>query len=357
MEHAEVVGYLVDRGLLDEASVVDGGVVVRNASSRNRNYIAERRDGPGLVLKQGIGALAVATVAHEARVYQMLLDAGGELAPTLVPFHGYDAVRGVLALGLVEGRDLRAQHLRDGVFAPNLAAALGRSLGTLHRLTARDEVAAGPEHAPWVLSLHRPSLSVFRDTSAAGIEVIKIVQGAAGFGAQLDALRAGWRLAALVHNDVKWDNCIVSEAGGRPGLKLIDWESAAHGDPCWDVGSALSQYLTFWLFSIPVTGATPPAQFPRLAGHPLETMQPAMRACWAAYAAELDRAADADEVLLRGVRLAAARLVQSAFEAAQVSDALTSGLVLHLQLALNMLERPRDAIVHLLGLPTPGAPS
>ncbi len=356
VEQAEVVGYLLDRGLLGAVSVVDGGVVVRDVSSRNRNFVVERRDGPGFVLKQGIGADAVATVAHEARVYRMLSAPSGGMATWMAAFHGYDEARGVLALGLVaDGRDLRTHHLRGRRFSAGLAQALGRALGSLHRSTERPQAVVEPRAAPWVLSLHRPDLSVFRDTSAAGIELIKILQRAPGFAEQLDELRAGWQVRALVHHDVKWDNCIVFARGRRRqtrGLKLIDWEAAAFGDPGWDIGAALSQYLSFWLFSIPVTGATPPARFPALAEHPLERMQPALRSCWRAYAARVGvEGVGEDEALLRTVRYAAARLVQSAFEAAQMQDQLTSSLVLHLQLALNMLQRPREAVVHLLGLP------
>ena len=84
-----------------------------DVSSRNRNYIVQRRDGPGIVLKQGIGALAVATVAHEARVYRSLTASEHGLSAWMAPFHGYDEERGVLALGLVaDGSDLRAHQLR-----------------------------------------------------------------------------------------------------------------------------------------------------------------------------------------------------------------------------------------------------
>jgi hypothetical protein len=66
-----------------------------------------------------------------------------------------------------------------------------------------------------VLSLHRPDLSVFRDASAAGIELIKIVQRAARFAEQLDALREGWLVAALVHHDVKWETASSTSAAPR----------------------------------------------------------------------------------------------------------------------------------------------
>ena len=61
---------------------------------------------------------------------------------------------------------------------------------------------------------------------------------------------------------------------------------------------------------------------------------------------------DVVEVLLSAaVRFAAARLVQTAFEATQDAGSLATDVVLHLQVALNVLQRPRQAVVHLLGLP------
>ncbi len=104
--------------------------------------------------------------------------------------------------------------------------------------------------------------------SAAGLELIRIVQRTEGFGELLDGLRATWVPTALIHGDVKWSNVLVVDAGTpQESIKLIDWESAMVGDPSWDVGSALSQYLSFWLFSIPLTGGEAPERFPELAAY------------------------------------------------------------------------------------------
>jgi hypothetical protein len=59
--------------------------------------------------------------------------------------------------------------------------------------------------------------------------------------------------------------------------------------------------------------------------------------------------------LLRVVQFAAARLLQTAFEATQMMQQLTSAIVLHLQLALNILQRPQEAASSLLGLPLHGS--
>jgi aminoglycoside phosphotransferase (APT) family kinase protein len=352
LEQADVVAYLLECGLLTPAAVVDGGVIVRDTSRRNRNFAVERRDGPGYLLKQGLGAEGALSVAHEARVYEDLGVKAAGFAVHLPRYYGYDADRGILALELIgDGEDLRAYHLRTGTFPAALGEQLGRALAGLHRETPAPPAAAP---APWVLSVHRPGLSVFHDTSAAGLQLIKIIQGTAGFAELLDELRQGWSAETFIHQDVKWDNCLAP-AEGPGGLRLVDWEIAAAGDPAWDIGSAISQYLSFWLASIPHTGDQPPARFPALAAYPLEAMKAAIRACWNGYADELEvTAGEADTRLLRAVAYAGARLVQTAFEASQYLQQPDSGAVLHLQLAFNVMRRPEAVVTQLLQIPFRG---
>jgi aminoglycoside phosphotransferase (APT) family kinase protein len=269
----------------------------------------------------------------------------------------YDTIEQVLVLGKASGdRDLRGHQVRTGRFSRALATSIGDALGTLHRDTAEGVPATPARPTPWVLSVHQPNLSFFRDASSAALELIRIVQSAPDLGDRLDALRRGWERSCLIHHDVKWDNLVACPIDSRPRarfrLKIIDWEAAQFGDPRWDIGSVFSQYLSLWLFSIPITGRDPPGRFPELARFPLGRMQPAVADCWSAYRkrADLNRPRGA-EWLSAAVSYAGARLVQTAFEAAQVATHLDSSMVLHLQLASNILSRPMEAAVHLLGIP------
>jgi aminoglycoside phosphotransferase (APT) family kinase protein len=359
LSHERAAGWLLEHELLTAEAVLDEDLAIKDASSRNRNFRVETRQGPCYLLKQGPTPETAASVAHEAAVYRRLAHNGGAMSAYMPALRGYDPSDGVLVLELVrDAEDLRTLHLRSEGFATGPAALLGSALGALHRatqLTVAEPTAAG---MPGVLWIHRPSASTFRDASGAAVELIRIVQGEPGFPEALDGLRAGWRQQALVHGDVKWDNCLVSTGdGGGEELRLVDWESAAPGDPCWDIGSALSQYLSWWLFSIPVTGDTSPERFPELASCPLEKMQPALAACWRSYAdaRALERGRYEAE-LLRAVACAGARLVQSALESAQMLQQITSDVVLHLQLALNILQRPQEAATGLMGLtPAPAS--
>ncbi len=50
------------------------------------------------------------------------------------------------------------------------------------------------------------------------------------------------------------------------------------------------------------------------------------------------------------MRYCAVRLLQAVFEGAQHADELTAAQLLLIQLAVNILARPPEALVHLLGL-------
>lgn len=351
--HEHLAAYLLDRALLDPGAVLDDDLIIRDASSRNHVHRVQTRTGPGFLIKQPATDDAVWTIANEASVYHRLTTALGAMRAFVPGFLGYDPDEQLLVLELLaDAQDLRAVHT-TGAFSPHAASLVGRALGTLHRETTIDGATVEPDDAAWILWIDRPDARVFRDVSAAGLELIRIVQGTEGFAEALDALRSRWLRTSLIHGDLKWDNCLVcgDRADGEPEVRLIDWESAAPGDAGWDIGSALSQYLSCWIFSIPVTGADPPERFPELAQFPLATMKPAMAACWAAYADErgFDPESAADE-LIRATSYAGARLVQTAFEALQMMQQLTSATVLHLQLALNILLRPGDAATQLMGI-------
>src|SRR5262249_38068356 len=153
----------------------------------------------------------------------------------------------------------------------------------------------------------------------------------------LEELRQAWQADTLIHADIKWDNWLawVDPAASRsPRVKLVDWEFAGLGDPCWDLGAVFADYLSVWLFSIPITGETPPEHFLALARYPLAQMHPAMRAFWQAYVRRRDFAAPtAQHTLLRAVQYGAARLLHKGFEQLQASPQLLGTTVCLVQLS------------------------
>ncbi len=350
----DVPDYLLACGLISPRSIVEGDLVVRDFSGRNRTFSAECMDADSYLLKQNNG-VSMTTVAHEAEVYRSL-STNPAISPFMPRFHGYDPDARVLIVEFFrDGEDLGAYDRNRRRPHIRAASAIGAILGILHDLPLEQSDAPVTYRRPGVLSLHQPGLHLVSGCSRATVELVRIIQATAEFGEELDALGRDWSVASLIHHDVRFKNLMwtaPSTTGRMSRLKLIDWELACPGDPAWDIGSAMANYLSLWLGSIPVTGSSVTELSIELARCPLSGIQDAIRACWAAYVKQRRLDDDVVEVLLSAaVRFAAARLVQTAFEATQDAGSLATDVVLHLQVALNVLQRPRQAVVHLLGLP------
>ncbi len=365
LDQAEVATYLLRRGLISEECIVDGDFQVVDASRRNRNFKAISKAWPSYMLKQGVARNSRDSLAYESGVYEFLgvISSEGTTLRDYLPQHyGYDDQEGVLILELLrDALNVHEHHTQRGRCTVRCAAALGLALSRFCRLTRpallTSEAARLPVRTPWVLSLHRPGPELFREVSSANLQLIRIIQSTAEFSRQLDELREGWRVDSLIHNDIKWENCLVCTPGpdGDVQVKIVDWEFAGRGDSCWDAGAIFSNFLSSWLFSVPVTGEEPPDRYLDLAQYPLERMQPAIRAYWRAYVRGMGLQPEAAyEALMRATRYAAARLIQTGFEQMQRSTHLTGNLVCLLQLSLNIMSRPQEAMIQLMGISRKG---
>lgn len=351
----EILPYLLERGLVSRQTVVAGELRIVDASRHNRNYRVVSESGISFLIKQGSESAGIGSIPHEATVYRRLREPGDNaLARYLPPFHGYDPAERLLILGLLrESRDVRDYHAHLHRFPVGFARQVGEILGTLHRRSL-DDMADLPARVPPVLSLHRPPLAMLQSVSGGNLRLIATIQRFPEFCALLDEVHDDWRVTALIHGDARWDNfLIVRSATNRrhASLRLIDLESASRGDPCWDAGSFLSDYLSYWLFSIPVAGDLPPGRLVSLARVPISRVQPAMHAFWSAYVATmgLDEGV-AQAWLRRTVRYAAVRLIGRACEQMDRRSRLTGMVTFLLQMSLNMLRRPEDAASQLLSI-------
>jgi Phosphotransferase enzyme family len=359
----DVTAYLIRRNLIESSSVVAGDLTILDVSRRNCNFKVISTHGPSYLIKQGMSPDGASTIAHEAAVYRLFhgrSEAQWAGIPRYLPkFYIYDEQERVLVLELIsDAEDLYEHHTRTGRFAASIASMMGEGLAVLHGKSPAhilEESSFLPDRVPWVLGIHRPSIEMFRDVSEANLRLVKIVQQSLELCQTLDGLRESWSSKALIHHDIKWGNWLVLRplrSRQEQRIKLVDWELAAPGDPCWDIGSVFSGYLGFWLSSIPTTGGEPPAKFLEHSLYPLDCMKLAIRSFWASYVQHMCLStSDAGEWLLKSMRYAAARLVQMAFDELQVTNQMTGNMLGALQLSVNIATRPNEAALLLLGLP------
>ena len=353
LEQHEVAAYLLERRLVSRRSIVSGQLRIVDASRRNRNFRVSGRPGESYLLKQGLAADSAQTLANEVALYRRLTAEAAPIASCIPRLYVYDSARGVLILEwIADSLDLYRYHAARDRCSLVLAAALGRVLAALH--TVAQDGEAFRRDAPWVLSLHRVQLDALRYLSAASIELIKVIQSEEPFARGLDKLRDGWCSETLVHRDVKWENCIAHAPEGATRLtriKLVDWEMAGWGDPAFDVGSGFSDFLGHWLAAVPIERAPVVERLVEPAPRPLHSLQPAIAVFWRAYVrGRRLQEGPASRLLVRAVRYAAARLVQSAFEQTQELPLMSARIAYSLQLSRDMLCQPRAAASDLLGI-------
>lgn len=352
----ELVRRLIALGLLEVDDVVDGRLELRDLSARNHGILVTVREGSSYFLKEGADADGAAAVARERSRYRELHADAAAFGSFLLSWRDLPSVNALVLEGLPRARDLHEHHRQLRRFPVELGGQLGRALGLLHHERRVDPVDDPGGPPPWVLAINRPSLDDLREVGPATMLLLEIIQGEVGLTEELDRLRSEWRSESLIHGDVRWANVLVEHPdAAAPGIRLIDWELASGGDPAWDLGCAMSSYLSFWIFSIPET--TEPLdsrELARLAECPLEEMWASVGQCWSEYVA---CAGHGDRWLADGfgrmMRYSAARLLQIAFESSFESETLDRRVVLHVQLAANIMARPEASARDLLGLMAP----
>jgi aminoglycoside phosphotransferase (APT) family kinase protein len=304
------------------------------------------------LLKQAPASGEAGFAENERAAYFALAETGTPRA-YLPPLVSHDD--GLLVFELLKDAEDLDRHLqRTGRIPVYAATALAKALASLHAIdkASLEHQDALPVRGPaWPLSLHHLTLEQYREMSWGDLGVIRQVQAHESFGWALDELAGEWSSNALIHHDVKWQNCLLvpSKPGGQAALKLIDWEFAGWGDPAWDVGSVFAAFLTAWVHSMRIDDGSAAHALPATATHPLEKMHPAIRAFWSTYGR---RAGMGDAVawfLMKSIRMSAGRLIESALAETQLNVEPNAYALLFLQLSLNILLRPQQA-AGLLGL-------
>jgi hypothetical protein len=328
-----VFHYLAARGFAAPRSVTDEDFHVSELSRRNHAWRVSLGGNSRYVVKQPKQWLSsnVATLEAEAHWYWLVRN-----RPEFAPLAGfgtacraYDAENHILILDApANTEDLDRHHARLRRFPVGCAQLLGNTLAGLHSaLSAEALEQARAEFGsalPWVLSwaeLPDPP----RDTSSGGaLELLRIVRENAVFAEAFRTLRENWRARTLINGDMKFGHSILADGGTR--LYFVDWEMASYGDPLWDAGAILQEYLRAWV-----------------RGMPIEELQPAIRAFWRSYGSdETERAAS----------YAAAWLIQTAYQSLKDEGGITAHAVRMAQLSANILAAPADAADRLLGLGT-----
>jgi thiamine kinase-like enzyme len=359
LKHRDVLNYLVQQNCIEPNHIVNGEVEIIEVPHRNHNFIISCKSGPGFIVKEGIGYEKCKALSNEAVIYKLFQTLPGYkvFQDYLPEFINYDTANNVVIIRLIkEAQTFSNYHEKIGKFPKKLASSLGSALGKLHKLkpdqiNSIDKVNVST--LPWVFFIYRPDISSYREMSIGNIQIVRMIQQQQEYAALLDQLGREWVNESLIHFDFRGNNCLVcKEEGPAKSIKLIDWELAVVGDPCWDIASVFSEYLVSWLYSIPFLKDIPINDAIEHARHPLGSIQPAIYSFWTSYLTEtgLDKL-KSNRKLVKAARYTGARLLQTSIELSRSSNKIGSTALFQLQVGINIMKRPKEAITQLFGIP------
>ncbi len=150
-----------------------------------------------------------------------------------------------IALDVVKNCDsLRELTQRDPAIDVTHLVNLAAALADLHRVPIAEAYRKYPE---WLLHPPVPTttlLTPYEYACGAGLDFDVYLRVMQQLEPEFQELHAQWRPDTIVHYDLRDDNILFPrDPGGGCPVRLIDWELAGFGDPCYDVGYLVGQFL------------------------------------------------------------------------------------------------------------------
>lgn len=365
LDPSTVLGHLIHRGLCDST---DRLLNVESLSSKNLNLLVTLRRSMDqarpatarYLVKQspfkepstsGDGFRLEWNLYQWVRSHQELSSLWAWLPDPV----DHDPESGILVFRFLEHYlDLGKTYARTQVFPTHLAAALGASVAAVHQATfllggpftsidpnrKANGNGNGAVHSSEVYEppdlcgeLEDLTPAIFRHVSRDALKFYILYQRAPEISDAILALENSYQACCLIHHDLKLANVLLHRQwsewrpqcwpaqpadlalqGNNGVVRLIDWEQWRWGDPAYDLGALVAEYLRLWLKSSPISKDLDPATALQLAGIPLETLQPSIRCLMAAYVAQfpsiLSQFPDFSERVLRFAGLALLKAIQ-----------------------------------------------
>ncbi|WP_170219373.1 class V lanthionine synthetase subunit LxmK [Nocardioides litoris] len=284
---------------------------VTRLQGRNENQLTHpaTAGGDSFLVKRLVGPGATDRFARSlghARLVQHG-DSAGSGAPELV--HA-DHGRGVLVHRAVPGATSGNRLLVEERFTPALCAQVGHTVGRLHAIDPAGLPAEGlPRRGPTLpteRALRALPLGAVHLMTAGEVDAWRILQSDDSLAAAVRRLRGSSAAAprTWTHGDLRIDQVLVAD----DRTAVVDWEEFGLGDPAFDTGSWVGEWVYRAVLDIPTArgdgiGAEEhdgvlrhrsltPEEIVRRGVAKLDALAPQVTAFWTAYRAEAPVDAD-----------------------------------------------------------------
>lgn len=350
--------YLLEKGTLDIASIVDGSYSASQSRTRNTTFNVTRRNGKHLFVKQLVAFDSQNTyiLQKDATCLWLIKNekAFAALSRFVPDYFGYDAEHQVLITEfLADARNLEMFLRLEGEDIMQFTGQLASIMASYHfplsdKLRNLPSMRFFQKQIPWAMNLGVPASGVPPMNSP----VVKAVLESPDFCNMLKDAREKYAFTTLIHGDIKWMNVLVHGKKGQEKLSLIDWEIADIGDPMWDIAGVIMSLITLAVADSPYQPKDM-SQFP--ANEPikaLENVWPVFKKFWQQYADKTKaHLGDPNIAIEKALHFAGARLLQTAVEFNMQQSQLTPNATRLMQACIALFSH-REYILNALDAQT-----
>jgi hypothetical protein len=241
-----------------------------------------------------------------------------------------------------------------------IAIEVGRVLGKIHSSTFKDkkyqEFFGNDENAEIKQIITRLEVvepEIFGQIPTEGIKFFTIYQKSNALRQSLKQLYEEAVECCLVHKDMKLNNILLRNNwidGDGNTIKIIDWENCGWGDPAFDLGLLIGDYIRIWLNSLVISKSLPLVESLRLAVIPLETLQPSMGAIVQSYLNVFPDILDGyPNFIQKVIQYAGFGLIKQILATIQYEKHFGNNHVAMLEVATTLLSKPNQSISTIFG--------
>ncbi|MEA5566838.1 aminoglycoside phosphotransferase family protein [Anabaena sp. UHCC 0399] len=366
-----VIQYLHTAGLCSLVDSTFETFKLPETNKKNRNLVVKLGDNFQLLVKQELKH-ETDGISHELFnewLFQQLLQQFpvlgniSAIAPLVLHFNEENSI--LVRSYLSEYLDLSNFYQKNNIFPVEIATAIGTTLASLHRATFqgkeyRDFMATAPQ-GQFRYSFYNPAQGIesitpeiFSHVPSESQRFYELYQRYESLEAAIADLAYEWNPCCLTHNDLNLHNVLIHSRWNQLDnclVKLIDWEACGWGDPTFDLGTMLASYLEVWLSSLVIDGTLGLEESLQLAMTPLEDIQPSLVALLQAYLNTFPMILDYScDFLVRVIKFTGLALIHQIRDRIKNCKRFDNSDIYKLQLAKNILTKPEQSIVSILGV-------
>ncbi|MBV6627151.1 MAG: aminoglycoside phosphotransferase family protein [Rivularia sp. (in: Bacteria)] len=194
---------------------------------------------------------------------------------------------------------------------------------------------------------------IFGEVPAQALKFFSLYQKYESLEKAMAELGNAFQPSCFTHNDLKFNNILLNQDWQQCDenmLRIIDWERFSWGDPAFDLGTLIGNYLHIWLNSLVVCQSMTIEESLRTAVIPLEKLQPSMAALQKAYFKFFPTILKyRPDFLERTIQFAGFILIQQIYATIQFQKIFDNTGIAMLQVAKSLICRPQHSLPTIFG--------